>query len=160
MKNYMVELRNSLIEEKRHMPLLQSGACMIIENKMKKILIERRTDSNKWCLPGGCQELGETFEETAIREIKEETNLEVRKEDLELVGVVSGITRRNFYPNGDEVYNNTVVFCTDTYIGTLKMDNESKELIFVSVEEIPTDMIDRDIIDCYIAYMRRKKNEK
>lgn len=58
-------------------------------------------------MPGGCQELGERFEDTIIREIKEETNLNVREEDLELIGIVSGNSRRNEYPKGDVVINNT-----------------------------------------------------
>ena len=80
--------------------------------------MQRRSDSGKLGLPGGCQELGERFQDTIVREIKEETNLDVREEDLELVDIVSGPSRKNEYPNGDVVINNTVLYCVKNYKGT------------------------------------------
>lgn len=56
--------------------LIQDGASAIIINDKKQILFQRRVDNDKWGLPGGCQEIGETFEETVIRDVKEETNLD------------------------------------------------------------------------------------
>ena len=44
-----------------------------------------------WSLPGGAQELGETVRETAVREVREETNIEI--EVTHLIDVVDGITR-------------------------------------------------------------------
>ena len=70
-------------------------------------------------MPGGCQELGESFKETIIREIKEETNLDVKEEDLELIDIVSGKSRRNSYPNGDVVINNTALYLVKKYSGEL-----------------------------------------
>lgn len=57
--------------------LLQDGAAAIIVNENGQILLQSRADNERWGLPGGCQELGERFEDTVIREIKEETNLDV-----------------------------------------------------------------------------------
>ena len=57
--------------------LLQDGAAAIIINNEKKILLQNRADRDLWGLHGGCQELGESFKDTIIREIKEETNLDV-----------------------------------------------------------------------------------
>ena len=87
--------------------LLQDGAAAIIVNNKGQILLQSRADRDKWGLPGGCQELGERFQDTIIREIKEETNLDVKEEDLQLIDIVSGSSRRNEYPNGDVVINNT-----------------------------------------------------
>ena len=53
--------------------LLQDGAAAIIINSEGKILLQSRADRNLWGLPGGCQELGESFKDTIIREVKEET---------------------------------------------------------------------------------------
>ena len=59
---------------------------------------------------GGCQELGEIFEDTVIREVKEETNLDVSEKNLELIAIVFGNSRRNEYPNGDVVINNAALY--------------------------------------------------
>ncbi len=59
--------------------LLQDGASAIIVNDKKQILLQQRADNDKWGLPGGCQELGESFGDVVIREVKEETNLDVKK---------------------------------------------------------------------------------
>ena len=150
MKDYMVNLRNSLKDENRHMPLLQCGAALSLINNKNEILLQSRADRNLWGLPGGCQELGETFEETIIREVKEETNLEIRKEDLKLISVVSGKTRYNTYPNGDEVYNNTVLFMVNKYKGILKYNTESKDMKFFAIENLPQNLMDKDLVNKYI----------
>ena len=90
--------------------LLQDGATAIIVNDKGQILLQSRADNDRWGLPGGCQELGERFEDTVIREVREETNLDVSEENLELIAIVSGNSRRNEYPNGDVVINNTALY--------------------------------------------------
>ena len=104
---YPVLFRMSLDERVCHIPFIQTGSAIIIENENKEILLQERTDRNMWGLPGGCQDLGEQLEETAIREAKEETGLNLNKEDLVLIDTLSGNSRKNSYPNGDIVYNNT-----------------------------------------------------
>ena len=41
--------------------LLQDGAAAVLVNKEGQILLQSRADRDKWGLPGGCQELGETM---------------------------------------------------------------------------------------------------
>lgn len=135
--------------------LLQDGAAAIIVNDKGQILLQSRADRDKWGLPGGCQELGERFQDTIIREIKEETNLDVKEEDLELIDIVSGSTRRNDYPNGDIVINNTALYCIKKYSGELKWDSESKEMKFFDIDKLPKNQHDPDLIEIYI-----KKDKK
>ncbi len=122
--------------------LLQDGAAAIIINDKKQILLQSRADRDEWGLPGGCQELGERFQDTVIREIKEETNLDVKEEDLELIDIISGESRKNSYPNGDIVFNNTVLYLIRTYSGELKWDSESKEMRFFDLDTLPTNQHD------------------
>ena len=137
--------------------LLQDGADAIIVNSEGKILLQSRADNDRWGLPGGCQELGERFEETIIREVKEETNLDVNEEDLELIAVVSGNSRRNEYPNGDVVINNTVLYCIKNYKGTLKWNTESKDMKFFDLNDLPLYQNDADLIDIYKKSLAKKR---
>lgn len=131
-------------------PLLQDGAAAIIVNEQGQILLQRRVDNNIWGLPGGCQELRERFEDTVIREVFEETGLVVKEEDLTLVAVVSGSSRKRQYPNGDIVYNNTVLYVIKNYTGELKCDEESKVQQFFDIDNIPESQHDADLIQAYI----------
>ena len=129
--------------------LLQDGAAAVIVNEQGQILLQSRADRDKWGLPGGCQELGERFQDTIIREVKEETNLDVNEADLELIDIVSGASRRNEYPNGDVVINNTALYCIRNYSGNLKWDSESKEMKFFDLDNLPKNQNDPDLIEIY-----------
>ena len=136
--------------------LLQDGAAAIIVNDKDEILLQSRADNEKWGLPGGCQELGERLEDTMIREVKEETNLTITEGNLEFVTIVSGNTRKNVYPNGDVVYNNTALFCVKNYQGEIKKDYESKELKFFALNHLPKNQNDPDLIEVYKNWLQNK----
>lgn len=138
---------------KHRFVLLQDGAAAIIVNNKGQILLQSRADRDKWGLPGGCQELGERFQDTIIREIKEETNLNVKEEDLELIDIVSGSSRRNDYPNGDVVINNTVLYCVKNYSGELKWNSESKNMKFFDLDHLPKNQNDPDLIEIYRKFI-------
>lgn len=154
---YPVFTRMCMGTLKHKFVLLQDGAAAIIVNDKNQILLQSRADRNKWGLPGGCQELGETFEETVLREIKEETNLNVQEEDLELISIVSGPTRRNDYPNGDVVINNTALYLVRKYSGELKWNSESKDMRFFDLDNLPENQHDPDLIKIYCKKIVNKK---
>ena len=152
---YPVFLRKCMGELQHIIPILQDGAAAIIENQKGEILLQRRVDDDNWGLPGGCQEANETFEETIIREVKEETNLEVEKEDLKMIDVVSGPSRRYTYPNGDTVISNTVLYHITKFSGKIKWDEESKELKYFSLNNLPDNQHDSDLIESYLKYKNK-----
>ena len=153
---YPVFTRLCMNELKHKFVLLQDGAAAIIVDDKNRILLQSRADNGKWGLPGGCQELGERFQDTIIREVKEETNLIVLEKDLILITIVSGNSRKKKYPNGDVVYNNTVLFLIKKYSGELKWDFESKCLKFFDADNLPSNLHDEDLINAYFDFLNNK----
>ena len=149
---YPVLFRMSLDERVSHIPFIQTGSAIIIENEKQKILLQERTDKNIWGLPGGCQELGEQLEDTAIREAYEETGIKLNKDNLVLINTLSGETRKNSYPNGDIVYNNTSLYLAKILTSdakNMKGDSETKRLKFFSLNNLPENLMDIDLINTY-----------
>nr|WP_312667445.1 NUDIX hydrolase [Tissierella praeacuta] len=145
--DYVRELRK-LIGSR---PAILCGAGVIIINAKEEILLQHRMDNDLWAVPGGAVELGETVEETATREVFEETGLKVG--NLKLLGIYSGEDTYYKYPNGDEVYWITIAFISNEFEGELRPDNyESKECKFFSVDELPENFIgiDRLILNDYL----------
>lgn len=156
---YPVFTRLCMGELRHKFVLLQDGAAVIIVNEKGQILLQSRADRNKWGLPGGCQELGETFIETAIREVLEETNLKITPENLELINIVSGPSRRSEYPNGDVVINNTVLYVCKNYSGEIICNSESKEMKFFDLDNLPLNQHDPDLIEEYKNYTKEESND-
>ncbi len=122
-----------------HMPILQCGASVILENEKGEILLQLRKDNNCWGYPGGSVELDEVVEEAAKRELFEETGLVA--EELELYGVFSGKEYHYIYPNGDEVSNIDHVYICKKYSGELKLqESEGLELRFFKLEDVPENL--------------------
>lgn len=154
---YPVLFRMALDERIRHIPFIQTGAAVIIRNEEGKILLQERTDRNKWGLPGGCQELGENLRQTAVREAYEETGIELDSNKLILIDTLSGKSRKNSYPNGDIVYNNTSLYLADiTNNYKLKGDSETKRLEFFNTNDVPENLMDKDLIQAYINYINKE----
>ena len=156
---YPVLFRMSLDDRISHIPFIQTGSAIIIENEVGEILLQERTDRNKWGLPGGCQDLGEDLKETAVREAYEETGLKIDSKDIILIDTLSGNSRKNSYPNGDIVYNNTSLYLakvSNIDVNDLKGDSETKRLKFFKPEEVPENLMDIDLIKSYLEYLERK----
>lgn len=131
MLNYVKEMRPLI----GHKPLLLCGASVILFNGANKVLMLHRSDNDCWCFPGGALDLGENLEETARREVAEETGFVPG--DLKLFGVFSGEELHYTYPNGDEVYIVDTVFealCGDMEV---VLDEENKGYAFFDLAHLP-----------------------
>lgn len=110
-------------------PLLTTDAIILDENN-DIVLIKRRNNPYKdsWAIPGGFVELGETVEESCIREAKEETNL-----DVEIVSLVGVYSKPNRDPRGHTV---TIAFLTKPVSGEMRADSDAKEVKKVNINNI------------------------
>lgn len=146
---YIMDLRKVV----GHRPLIQCGASVIVENEEMSILLQLREDNRCWGLPGGSVEIDEVVEETAKRELFEETGLVA--ESLRLFQVFSGKELHYTYPNGDEVSNIDIVFICNQYSGALTIDlSESRDLKFFNMNELPANISEpqKKVIQTYVDY--------
>ncbi len=72
-QNYITWIRGLVGDAK----IILNAACVVVPNARGEILLQQRSDNGLWGLPGGLKELGESISGTAVREVKEETNLDV-----------------------------------------------------------------------------------
>lgn len=130
MADYISWLRSKVGHEK--VILVFAGGCLF--NDEGKVLLQKRGDSGKWGFPGGAIELGETPEETAVRELKEETGLDVEVESL--IGIYTDSDIK--YPSGDEAHSICIVYKLKAISGELKCDNlETIGLKYFAINELP-----------------------
>lgn len=117
-------------------PLIMVGSTVLVLDAQNRLLMMKRSDNNKWGVPGGAMELGESTEETARRELFEETGLAVEK--LSLFNVFSGKELYYCYPNGDEVYMVTVVYLVQDGQDDVKLlDGEHHEYQYFELDNLP-----------------------
>lgn len=135
----MTEYIKTLRKIVGHMPILQCGASVIVENEQGEILLQLRKDNYCWGYPGGSVELDEVVEEAAKRELFEETGLIAN--ELKLFGVFSGKDMHYIYPNGDEVSNIDIVYVCSFYSGVLKKKkDEVIDLKFFPLSDLPENL--------------------
>jgi ADP-ribose pyrophosphatase YjhB (NUDIX family) len=118
-----------------HAPLLMVGAATLVVDEQNRLLLLKRSDSGCWGPPGGAVELGEVVETAARREVREETGLELG--EISLFGVFSGMDLFYVYPNGDEVYNVTIVYLTHFNTGEICLNGEHTEWGWFAPLDIP-----------------------
>lgn len=131
-------------------PLILPGAVVLIINEQEEVLLQHRTDGG-WGLPGGLMELAESLEQTAAREVEEETGLKVT--NLQLVSVFSGAEYYMKVANGDELYSVTAVYVTKDYSGDMKANpDESQDLRFFAFNNLPSGLKKsyRNFIEAYL----------
>lgn len=129
--DYIQFLRQKVGHEKVLMP--STSVC--IYNEEGKLLLQKRSDNEKWGLPGGYMELGESIIETAQREVYEEMQYHLEKEKLALKGVFSSYD--TYYPNGDAVQTVCILFQYPYDGMDLFESEEVMDLQFFSYEELP-----------------------
>ena len=109
------------------------GSFAIILDENSKVLLCLRTDKNVWNLPGGGLEVGESPWAAVVREVKEETGLDVKIKKL--LGVSSK-------PEKSDI---AFLFLCQPVSGELTLNNEAKDLRYFSLDEIPENTLSKQV---------------
>jgi 8-oxo-dGTP diphosphatase len=112
------------------------------------VLIERKNEPTGLAIPGGFVDIGESTENAAIREMKEETTLDVKV--TKLLGVYSE-------PSRDKRFHvvSTVYICSA--IGVPKGNDDAKEASIYKIDKIPMDKLvfdHKNIIEDYLKQLK------
>lgn len=109
-------------------------SAVIFDATQQKILLTRRSDNGRWCLPGGHMEAGESAAEACIREVEEETGLQVRIRRL--IGVYSSPHMLLTYADGNRYQMVALCFEAEVQGGQLALSDETTEAGYFTPAEI------------------------
>ncbi|HEX6675073.1 MAG TPA: NUDIX domain-containing protein [Actinomycetes bacterium] len=113
--------------------LVPAGSAVVADQE-GRILLHRRDDNALWSIPGGAMEVGESIGQTVVREVKEETGLDV--EPYSIVGVYSDPRHVAEYGDGEVRQQFSICFACQVVGGQLATSEESPEVCFFSPAEI------------------------
>ena len=112
---------------------IRPAAAVALFDGEGRILLLRRKDNDKWTMPGGTMDFGESIVQCAVREVHEETGF-----DIEISGLIGTYTDPNVliaYSDGEIRQEFTLVYAAKIKSGELTIDHESKEAVWVSIAD-------------------------
>jgi 8-oxo-dGTP pyrophosphatase MutT (NUDIX family) len=109
-------------------------SAVIFDEAREKVLLTRRTDNGRWCIPGGGLEAGESVEEACLREVWEETGLRARV--TRLIGVYSDPDQLVIYSDGNKAFFVVLSFEVEVIGGELGLSDETTEAGYFSLAEM------------------------
>ena len=112
---------------------LVPGGSALVTDEHGRILMQRRTDSGNWSLPGGVMDIGETLQQCVIREVKEETGLDIAVTGL--LGIYTDPAHVIAYADGEVRQEFNITYLGQVTGGTITVSDESTEVRFVDPTE-------------------------
>lgn len=107
-----------------------------VRDEEGRLLLIHKIDNDRWALPGGAMDLGESVADAAVREVEEETG--VRVEVTGLVGIYTDPGHVMAYDDGEVRQEFSVCFHARVISGEPRQDGvETKAAKWVDVENIP-----------------------
>ncbi|MFI9636619.1 NUDIX hydrolase [Nocardia sp. NPDC051929] len=105
-----------------------------VRDSQGRILMIHRTDNDHYSIPGGGLEAGETVTQALVREVKEETGIDVQVTDL--IGIFSNPEHVIAYDDGEVRQEFSICFRADPIGGELRTSSESKEVRWVAPSDV------------------------
>jgi 8-oxo-dGTP pyrophosphatase MutT (NUDIX family) len=111
------------------------GSSAVVVNADGEVLLQRRADNGNWALPGGAMDVGETFADSVIREVREETGILVAVGRI--IGIYSDPNHVFAYDNG-EIRQQFNICCAATILGgQIAISDESTDVRFFAFDALP-----------------------
>ena len=107
-----------------------------VVNESGEVLLERRSDNGRWGMPGGVQEIGESITQTVVREVREETGVDI--EVTGLVGIYTDPCHVIAISDGEVRQEFSLCFRARPISGGVVASRESLEVRWIPREELPT----------------------
>ncbi|XVV13287.1 NUDIX hydrolase [Actinoplanes sp. CA-131856] len=127
---FVVALRSKV----GHDPLPLGGVIAVVVDDRGRVLLVRRSDTHDWALTTGCLEPGEQPAAGAVREVREETGVDVEVERLLAVEALD----LSVAPNGDQIHWLTVGVRCRVVGGRARVnDDESVEVGWFEPRDVP-----------------------
>lgn len=144
MANYIKELR-ALVG---HKPLILNTAAGILVNDQQQVLLNLRTDTQNWSLPGGYLEYGESYATACVREYKEDSGIDVKV--VAPIGIFD--QGETIYPNGDVVQTITELFLVEAVGGQplQTATDETLKLAYFDFDQLPP-LLNQQTADTLVA---------
>lgn len=110
------------------------AASAVVPDRDGRILLTRRRDNNLWTIPGGAMEPGESISQTAVREVKEETGVDV--EVVSLVGIYSNPNHVVEYDDGEVRQQFSICFACRPIGGEPAPSDETSDVGYFPPNEL------------------------
>jgi ADP-ribose pyrophosphatase YjhB (NUDIX family) len=110
------------------------AVTVFVVDDRDRVLLIRRTDNGLWAVPGGAQDFGEYIAETAVRETREESGI-----NIEVTGIVGIYTNPHHvmaYTDGEVRQQFSICFRARYISGEPTPSDESSEVRWVTCDEL------------------------
>ncbi|MFF0613241.1 NUDIX hydrolase [Nocardia tengchongensis] len=113
---------------------LKVAVSALVRNDRGQVLMIHRTDNGKASIPGGGMEFGETPSQAVVREVEEETGIDVVVTGL--IGIFSDPEHVIAYDDGEVRQEFSICFTADPVRGNLRTSSESKAVDWVEPDDL------------------------
>lgn len=110
------------------------SVTVVVRDGDGRLLLIHKTDNGLWALPGGGHDIGERIGDTAVREVVEETGIEVEVESI--VGLYTDPEHVLAYDDGEVRQQFSICFRAHPVGGSLRTSSESKEVRWVDLADL------------------------
>jgi 8-oxo-dGTP diphosphatase len=137
---------------------IRPATAVALFNTRGELLLLHRKDNDKWTMPGGTLDFGESLTHCATREVLEETGLQIR-----ITGLIGTYTDPHVliaYSDGEVRQEFTFVYAAEIESGSLKIDDESKEAAWVPLKsaiELPLAESQRRRLRDVVEYLNDRR---